>query len=71
VTLEAELGAEIMNKAIAEVVQEFDGASTGDCLKRPALFSKLLEKAKAQGHQSASLNSVVDKIVELSEKHKI
>lgn len=69
-TLNDELGHVTVATAVSEIVAEFHGVHEQDCLKRPMLFTKLLEKAALKGHFCKSLNLVLDKIFELSLIHQ-
>jgi len=70
-TLKSELGPEVVETTIREIVEEFGDPAAEDCLKRPALFSSLLSKAKAKGHESRSLNLILDNILALSPAAKL
>jgi len=67
-TLKAELGEELFDGIVKEVQLEFEAGSTGDCLKRPSLFSELIRRAKTKGGSSKSLEAVLDKIMALQPK---
>ena len=69
-TLEFELGHDIVQSCKQEIAKELGDAKPEDCLKRPALFSRLLSKARSKGHESATLNSILDSILELSASKK-
>jgi len=69
-TLELELGAEVFQTCKQEVAEEFGDSNPEDCLKRPALFSRLLSKARLKGHESTTLNSILDTILALSPSKK-
>jgi putative ATP-dependent endonuclease of OLD family len=69
-TLELELGHDIVQSCKQEIAQELGDAKPEDSLKRPALFSKLLTKARLNGHESTTLNSILDKILSLGASKK-
>jgi putative ATP-dependent endonuclease of OLD family len=69
-TLQLELGHDIVQSCKEEIAHEFSDARPEDSLKRPALFSKLLIKARSKGHESATLNAILDSILALSASKK-
>lgn len=69
-TLRQELGAEVFDGIIAELQIAFGVASPKDCMKKPAVVSELITKAKAKGYKSPSLELILDEILELQAEHK-
>jgi hypothetical protein len=69
-TLREELGAGVFDGIIAELQATFGIASPRDCMKKPAVVSELMVRAKSRGHQSPSLELILDRILELQAKHK-
>jgi putative ATP-dependent endonuclease of the OLD family len=61
-TLKNELGEHTFTTIIGELQKEFDVASNLDCLKRPALFSELIVRAKAKDRRSNTMERIVEKI---------
>jgi predicted ATP-dependent endonuclease of OLD family len=68
-TLELELGPEVVQSCKQEIAQELGESTIEDCLKRPALFSKLLLKARSKGRESLTLTSILDNILALRLAH--
>lgn len=69
-TLRDELGAALFDRILGELQIEFEVASPKDCLKKPAVVSELIRKAKAEGSTSKSLELILSKILECHEKVK-
>jgi putative ATP-dependent endonuclease of the OLD family len=65
-TLELEIGPELVQKCKQEVARELGDSNPEDCLKRPALFSRLLSRAYSKGHGCKTLESILDSILALS-----
>jgi energy-coupling factor transporter ATP-binding protein EcfA2 len=69
-TLKDELGAELFDGIVADLQDAFGVASPKDCMKKPAVVSELITKAKGKGRTSPSLELILDKILALQAKHK-
>jgi len=69
-TLEKEIGEQIFQQYKQEITEQFGDSKLEDCLKRPALFSALLLKAKSHGKESSTLNSILDNILALHSNAK-
>lgn len=69
-TLREEIGAGVFDGIIAELQDAFGVAGLKDCMKKPAVVSELIIRAKSKGHKSTSLELILDKILELQVKHK-
>jgi putative ATP-dependent endonuclease of OLD family len=64
-TLERELGSEFLVNLLKELQAEFGVDSPKDCLKKPAVVSELISRAKAKGKTCTTLELIVDKILGL------
>ena len=69
-TLKEELGSDLFNRIVAQLQEEFGIESPNDCLKKSAMVSELLKRAKADGKSCATLELILDMILELHNSQK-
>lgn len=63
VVLSEEIGKELFDQKLAEVQQQLGITNRKDALKNPAVLLKIIEKAASEGKVSATLKSIIEKIV--------
>ncbi len=66
--LQLELGESYFDNLLQEYQKEFEIHKKGQATKNSLIINKLLHKAKEDGHCSKTLESIVNKIVELRNK---
>ena len=65
VVLSEEIGKELFDQKLAEVQQKLGITNRKDALKNPVVLYSIIEKAAADGKTSATLKSIIEKIVAL------
>jgi len=67
--LSEEVGTELFERVLARAQEELGILKKKDALKNPAVLQRIIESAAAKGQKSASLQSIVERIVALKPQH--